>query len=84
MDNTLLSEYVICRNCGNGFDFATSWPYFLILALSILDLIVRAIALWKSARAGSKAWFVALMILNTLGVLPLVYILFFAPKTEKM
>ncbi|HQG57385.1 MAG TPA: DUF5652 family protein [Candidatus Dojkabacteria bacterium] len=54
-----------------------------MIVLTILDITLRAIALWKSARAGSKIWFIALMILNTLGLLPLIYILFFAPKSEK-
>lgn len=49
----------------------------LLLILVILDVTLKGVALWYAARAGQKYWFVALLILNTVGILPLVYIFLF-------
>lgn len=47
-------------------------PYLYILLLA--DLVLRGIALWRSSRKDQKIWFVALLIVNSLGILPLVYL----------
>lgn len=41
----------------------------------ILDLILKGFALWRSARKGQKWWFIALLLVNSLGILPAVYLL---------
>jgi hypothetical protein len=53
-------------------------PQWFLLALPFLviwDLVWRGLALWASARRRQTAWFVCLLILNTLGVLPIIYLL---------
>lgn len=55
----------------------------VLLLLVAWDIVWRGIALWKSAENKSKPWFVALLILNTVGVLPIVYVFFFADKKGK-
>ncbi|MDD4319858.1 MAG: DUF5652 family protein [Candidatus Peribacteraceae bacterium] len=52
----------------------------LIVALVTIELILKGIALWKTGRNGQLPWFIALLILNTAGILPLVYLLFFQKK----
>ncbi|MBI2310806.1 hypothetical protein HYU90_03250 [Candidatus Collierbacteria bacterium] len=47
-------------------------PY--IYALLIADLILRGLALYKSARKEQRIWFVSLLVVNSLGLLPLVYL----------
>ncbi|HUS51396.1 MAG TPA: DUF5652 family protein [Candidatus Paceibacterota bacterium] len=42
------------------------------------SLAWKIIALWKSARKGSVAWFVILALLNTVGILPILYIFVFS------
>lgn len=42
----------------------------------------KAVALWKSARSNQKGWFVALLIINTMAILEIVYIFFFSKKKE--
>jgi predicted permease len=49
----------------------------VIVVLAIWDGIWKLIALWKSARNDQLAWFICLAIFNTVGVLPILYILFF-------
>ena len=53
----------------------------LIVLLAIWDGVWKLIALWKSARNNQLAWFVCLAIFNTIGILPILYILAFQ-KTE--
>ena len=48
-------------------------PIVILLVLS--DLILRGVALFKSAQKGQKVWFVFLLIVNSLGILPIVYLL---------
>lgn len=55
----------------------------LAVLLTLWVLPWKAVALWKAARNGQKAWFVALLILNTLALLEIVFVFFFSkPKKE--
>ncbi|WP_406657964.1 DUF5652 family protein [Methanolobus sp. ZRKC2] len=49
----------------------------LILILAIWELFWKGIALWKAARKKQKYWFVAILIINSLGILPILYIFVF-------
>lgn len=42
----------------------------------------KAVALWKAARNGQLVWFIAILLLNTLALLEIVYIFFFAKKKD--
>jgi hypothetical protein len=53
----------------------------LFAILMAWTLVWKGLALWKAAQAGSKKWFIALLILNTLGILEIVYVFFV--KTKK-
>jgi hypothetical protein len=52
----------------------------VILILGVWELIWKGIALWKCGRNNQLAWFVSILILNTAGILPILYILFFQNK----
>ena len=54
-------------------------PYILAV-IAIWELVWKGIALWKSARHSQKNWFIAILILNTAGILPIAYIYFFQKK----
>ena len=53
----------------------------VVVLLAIWDGVWKLIALWKSARNNQLAWFICLAIFNTVGILPILYILCFQ-KTE--
>ncbi|MBN2057696.1 MAG: hypothetical protein JW782_02750 [Candidatus Saganbacteria bacterium] len=53
----------------------------LLTVLIIWSLIWKGIALWKAARQGQPAWFVCLLIINTAGILEIIYLSFFQKKT---
>jgi len=43
----------------------------------------KAIALWKSARNSHVAWFIVLLLVNTVGLLEILYIGLFSKKNKK-
>jgi methionyl-tRNA synthetase len=53
---------------------------WVLVALAIWTLPWKGYALWKSARRGEKWWFVALLLVNSLAILEIVYIFFFSKK----
>ncbi len=56
-----------------------NWLIFVIIA-AVWTIPWKGIALWKSAKNGQKAWFIVLFLLNTLALLEIIYIFFFAKK----
>lgn len=61
-------------------DTGISNPLFMIALLVIVawEAVWKGIALWKTGRNNQLGWFIALLILlNTAGILPILYILFF-------
>ncbi|MGA2159369.1 MAG: DUF5652 family protein [Dehalococcoidia bacterium] len=54
-------------------------PWLILLALA-WTLPWKGVALWKSARNGHTAWFVVLLIINTLAILEIIYIFGFSKK----
>jgi len=57
-------------------------PYFEIWLplLAIWELVWKGLALWRAGRNNQPRWFVALLLLNTVGILPIVYLKFFQKK----
>jgi hypothetical protein len=51
------------------------WVLLLAVAWS---LVWKALALWKSARKNSPIWFIMLLLINTLGILEILYIFLFS------
>ncbi len=47
------------------------------IALAVWSLAWKGVALWFSARNHQKKWFIVLLILNTAGILPIIYLLAF-------
>jgi len=56
----------------------SSWP---LLAIALVwSLLWKGWALWKSAKQDDKWWFAALLVINTLGILEIVYIYVFSKR----
>ncbi len=51
----------------------------LVALLIVFTIVLKGFSLWYAARAGQKIWFIALLVVNTLGILEVVYLLFFRP-----
>jgi hypothetical protein len=56
------------------------WIIPVVIILAVWECVWRLIALWKSARENQLAWFVCIGIFNTIGILPIVYLLWFQKK----
>lgn len=55
----------------------------LVILLAVWSLAWKGVALWKSAKKESKAWFVVMLILNTAGILEILYIFVFSKMGQK-
>ncbi|MDP4039211.1 MAG: DUF5652 family protein [Candidatus Pacearchaeota archaeon] len=53
-------------------------PLWLIFIVILWTLFWKALALWKSARKNSPIWFIVLLVVNTLGILEILYIYLFS------
>ncbi|KKS31691.1 hypothetical protein A2380_03725 [candidate division WWE3 bacterium RIFOXYB1_FULL_43_24] len=60
----------------------TQNPY-IFYPLILWDLVLRGLALWKSAQKNQKYWFVALLVVNSVGILPLIYLVVEKIKNRK-
>lgn len=62
----------------NSFIIDFVWVFVLLM---IWQLVWKGLALWKAGKRQDKVWFVILFLLNTLGILDIIYL--FAVKTKK-
>lgn len=67
----------------NVYSQPSGWMIFGLILLMSWEMVWKGMALWFSAKNQQKGWFVVLFILNTLGLLPIIYLVWFRPKTEK-
>ena len=50
--------------------------YIILGVILTIVLILKGCALYRAARKESKGWFWVLLIFNTMGLLPLLYLIF--------
>lgn len=55
----------------------------LIALLALAILALKGYALWHAAKRDEKGWFVALLVINTFGLLELMYLYFVVKKWNK-
>lgn len=52
----------------------------LLAILIVWSTVWKALALWRAARNGAKIWFVVLLVVNTVGLLEIVYFFYIYKK----
>lgn len=52
----------------------------IFILIALWDLFWKGQGLWYAAKKGQTYWFVAMLILNTAGILPLLYLYVFGGK----
>ena len=52
-----------------------SWIIYLIVFFAVWEGVLKVIALWKAAKNKELEWFICIGIFNTVGILPIIYIL---------
>jgi len=55
-------------------------PFFIVIA--VWSIAIKGYALWHAARNGQKEWFIALLVVNTVGILEIIYLIWFRPKPK--
>ena len=55
----------------------------LLMCLTIADVILKGFAMWKASKNNSKVWFWVLLVVSTLGILPLCYLIFSKKNKEE-
>jgi hypothetical protein len=53
-----------------------------LIPLTVWDLFWRGKGLWRAAKNSQLYWFIAMLVVNSLGILPIIYLLFFQKKKE--
>ena len=64
----------------NNFLLQNLWVLSLIITW---ELVWKAIALWKAAKLNHKIWFVVMLVVNTVGIIPIIYLIFTRKKKRK-
>lgn len=54
--------------------------FYLLIAWSV---VWKGIALWYSARNKQLVWYIAIFIINTVGILEIIYLIFFKRRKEQ-
>jgi len=73
-----------------GFNFLTNMyqmPGTMIFSFAIVfvwTIIWKGLGLWYTARYKQKGWFIAMLLLNTMGLLPIIYLLWFKPNQRSI
>lgn len=62
-----------------GFQIPGFGVWTLVMVLVIVwSIFWKGVALWKSAREDSRFWFVAFLLINTFGILEILYLFVFS------
>jgi fumarate reductase subunit D len=68
-------------------ELSNSWvmPLLVILTvvLALWDGVWKIIAMWRAARNKELGWFICIAIFNTMGILPIIYVLTHKKEEEK-
>jgi len=59
-----------------------TWIITAIL-LAIWTIPWKGLALWKSAKRGDRAWFIILLLMNTLAILEILYLFVFSKEKKE-
>lgn len=52
-----------------------TWQVTLLVVAAVWELVWKGFALWRAARKNHSVWFILILVLNTVGILPIIYLL---------
>ena len=83
----MMNYYGGYSNWGYGFHpFAgifAGMVGLVLIPLLIWSIFWKGWALWRAAKMDSKIWFVVLLVVNTVGILDILYIFVFSKMNQK-
>lgn len=56
-----------------NLDISNNWFAWLIV-LAVWDITWRGLALWRASQLKNRNWFIALLVINSVGILPIFYL----------
>lgn len=66
----------------NFEEISTSQAVLLAIAV-VWDMAWKGFALWKSARNNDQLWFIFMVIINSVGILPILYLLLHRQRSSQ-
>lgn len=61
-----------------------TWFIIILIISAIWSAPWKGIALWNAAKNSQKIWFIAIFIINTVGILEIIYLFRFAKNRMKL
>lgn len=55
---------------------------YILIIFGLWELIWKGFALWKASQNKQRNWFIVILVVNTIGILPIVYLRFFQKKLK--
>ncbi|MFA6081183.1 MAG: DUF5652 family protein [Patescibacteria group bacterium] len=55
---------------------------YVFIFLGVWELIWKGLALWRASQNKQRNWFIAILIINTVGILPIIFLKFFQRKIK--
>lgn len=56
------------------------FPSYVMYIIMIWSIVWKGLALWRSAKNDQRNWFLIMLIINTVGLLEIIYLFGFAKK----
>lgn len=47
----------------------------VLMIVAIIDVLFKGWAMWRAARLQKKSWFIALLLINSMAILPIIFLL---------
>lgn len=78
----LFGEHMPFDPLGTTLSVWTIALAILFIIIALWSLTWKAVALWHAARNGQRLWLIAFLLINTVGVLEIVYLAWFQKKNN--
>jgi hypothetical protein len=57
-------------------------PGPVLLLIIAWNMVWKGMAMWRAARLKDKTWFIVLLLVNTMGILDILYLQFFSKRPK--
>ena len=64
-------------------DFNLNSHFFVLVLIVLWTIPWKGLALWRSAQNRDKKWFIALLVINTAGILEIIYLFIFSERKKQ-
>ena len=73
-------DFIDLNNTINTYFAVHPQVIWAFIALAIWSIVWKGLALWKAGRNADKWWFIILLVVNTVGILEILYIYVFGKR----